>query len=161
MELRELGSPVPAHTVFVSVGAIASIPIEMMRLSSNSGRQVMPLFVVFQMPPPAAATYSVFDGPGIPATSERRPMKFAGPTVRHRKPATVAESRVWAVAAGATPARSAAEARAVPRKGRSRGRGMRVVEGGRTPPHTPRRGGSVDPARGRARADEGEEGVGV
>ena len=35
------------------------MPIEMTRLSSNTGRQVTPLFVVFQMPPPAAATKSV------------------------------------------------------------------------------------------------------
>src|SRR5260221_268066 len=94
--LREFGSPVPAHTVFVSDGAMASMPMEMMFLSSNTGRHVTPLLVLFQMPPPAAATKSVFDGPGMPTTSDRRPMNVAGPTVRHLKPATVAESRDWA-----------------------------------------------------------------
>src|SRR5207237_777109 len=59
---------------------------------------VMPLFIDFQMPPPAEATYSVFDGPGIPCTSDTRPMKLAGPTVRQRKPATTVESRVCAEA---------------------------------------------------------------
>ena len=102
MELRELGSPVPAHTCCVSVGAIASIPMEMMRLSSNVGRQVMPLLVLFQMPPPAAATKIVLDGLGMPTTSERRPMKLAGPTVRQRIPATVAESSAWAPRAEAS-----------------------------------------------------------
>src|SRR4051812_44088287 len=89
--LRVFGSPVPAQTMFVSVGAIASTPIEMTDLSSNTGRQVTPLFVVFQMPPAAAATKTVFDGPGMPTTSESRPMKLAGPTVRHLKAATVDE----------------------------------------------------------------------
>ena len=98
IELRELGSPVPAHTCCVSDGAIASMPIEMTRLSSNTGRQVVPLLVVFQMPPPAAATNTVLEGPGMPATSDSRPSKVAGPIVRHRKPAAVAESRVCAKA---------------------------------------------------------------
>src|SRR5262245_36707812 len=92
MVFREFGSPVPAHTMFVSDGAMASIPIEMTFLSSNTGRHVMPLFVDFQMPPAAAATNRVLDGPGIPTTSERRPMKLAGPTVRQRKPLTTVES---------------------------------------------------------------------
>ena len=52
----------------------------------------MPSFVVFQMPPAAAATKNVFDGLGMPATSDVRPSKLAGPTVRQRKPAMVAES---------------------------------------------------------------------
>src|SRR3954468_16399466 len=98
MVLRELGSPVPAHTVLVSDGAMASTPMEMMFLSSNTGRHVTPLFIVFQMPPPAAATKSVLEGPGIPTTSLRRPWKFAGPTVRQRNPAVVAESRPCAAA---------------------------------------------------------------
>src|SRR6185369_10718577 len=96
MVFLELGSPVPAQTVCVSDGAMASTPIEMMFLSSNTGRHVTPLLVLFQMPPPAAATKSVLDGPGMPTTSESRPMKLPGPTVRHLKPETVAESRVCA-----------------------------------------------------------------
>src|SRR5438552_11557027 len=64
----------------------------MMFLSSKIGRHVMPLFIDFQIPPPADATYSVFDGPGMPTTSDTRPMKLAGPTVRQRKPATTVVS---------------------------------------------------------------------
>src|SRR5258708_37573347 len=93
MVLREFGSPVPAHTVFVSDGAMASMPMEMMFLSSNTGRHVTPLLVLFQMPPPAAATKRVFDGPGIPTTSDRRRMNVAGPTGRHLKAATGAGAR--------------------------------------------------------------------
>src|SRR5258708_21883576 len=94
MVFRVFGSPVAAQTMFVSEGAIASMPMEMIGLSSKTGRQVTPLFVVFQMPPAAAATNIVFDGLGMPTTSDSRPMKFAGPTVRQRKPATIAESSV-------------------------------------------------------------------
>src|SRR5260221_12214121 len=93
MVLREFGSPVPAHTVFVSDGAMASMPMEMMFLSSNTGRHVTPLLVLFQMPPPAAATKSVFDGPGMPTTSDRRPMNVAGPNGRPLKTANGAGSR--------------------------------------------------------------------
>ena len=42
--------------VFVSLGAIARSPIDTQRWSSKIGRNVVPLFVVFQMPPAAAAT---------------------------------------------------------------------------------------------------------
>src|ERR1051325_4381164 len=92
--LRELGSPVPAHTCMVSLGAIASMPMEMHFSLSKTGRKVTPPLVVFQMPPAAAATKNVFDGLGIPATSETRPMNAAGPTERHRIPARVSESSV-------------------------------------------------------------------
>src|ERR1043165_6230281 len=92
MVLRELGSPVPAHTCIVSLAAIASIPMEITRWLSNTGRHVTPLLVDFQIPPPAAAAKNVFEGDGRPATSEMRPMVFAGPTLRQRKPAIVVES---------------------------------------------------------------------
>jgi hypothetical protein len=59
---------------------------------SNIGRQVVPLFVDFQIPPAAAAAKNVFDGDGMPTTSETRPIVFAGPTFRQRKPAIVVES---------------------------------------------------------------------
>src|SRR5215831_6238569 len=90
--LREFGSPVPAHTCMVSLGAMASMPIEMTRWLSNTGRHVTPLLVDFQMPPAAAAAKNVFDGEGIPVTSEMRPIVFAGPMFRHRNPAIVRES---------------------------------------------------------------------
>jgi len=68
--------------------------------------------VVFQIPPPAAATKKVLDGLGMPTMSATRPSKFAGPTVRQRKPARVSESRVCAWAAAAETA-SAAPAKKV------------------------------------------------
>src|SRR4051812_10362619 len=52
------------------------------------------------MPPAAAAMKNVFEGLGIPAMSAVRPSKFAGATVRHRKPASVNESSVWADTVG-------------------------------------------------------------
>src|ERR1035437_6040721 len=109
--LRELGSPVPAHTCCVSDGAIASMPIEITRLSSNNGRHVMPLFMVFQIPPPAVATKSVFDGPGIPTMSDERPSKLAGPSCRHLMPAMLAESMVcaWSAPQNASAAAVSAE----------------------------------------------------
>src|SRR3954464_13088276 len=88
--------------IFVSLGAIASIPADEISLSSNSGRQLTPLFPDFHTPPAAVATKTVLDGLGMPCTSERRPMKFDGPTFRQRKPLTTAVSRVCA-ASGAAP----------------------------------------------------------
>src|SRR5215212_4877960 len=76
--------------MFVSDGA--------MSLSSNNGRHVVPKFVDFQMPPAAVETNSVFDGAGMPCTSETRPMKFDGPTFRHRNTETIEESSTCAEA---------------------------------------------------------------
>src|ERR1019366_7618695 len=108
---REFGSPVPAHTCCVSDGAIASMPMEITRLSSKTGRHVMPLFIVFQIPPPAVATNSVFDGPGIPTMSDERPSKLAGPSSRHFMPAADAESIVcaWSAPQNASAAAVSAE----------------------------------------------------
>src|SRR5881397_945771 len=92
--LRESSSPVPAHTCIVSDGAIASSPIDTHFSLSKTGRNVVPALVVFQMPPAAAATKNVFDGLGIPVTLDTRPPMFAGPMLRHRKPASSVESRV-------------------------------------------------------------------
>src|SRR6185503_4841274 len=92
IELREFCSPEPAHTCMVSLGAIASDPMDTTRWLSNTGRHVTPLLVDFQMPPAAAATNIVLDGDGIPVTSATRPCMFAGPMFLQRNPATVAES---------------------------------------------------------------------
>ncbi len=54
--MRESSSPVPAHTMSGSLGAIAMSPIAATRSSVNSGRKVIPWLVVFQMPAVAAAT---------------------------------------------------------------------------------------------------------
>src|SRR5437764_5282698 len=92
--LRESSSPVPAQTCVVSLGAIASSPIEMQRWLSNTGRNEVPALVVFQIPPAAAATKNVFDGLGMPVTLDTRPPMFAGPMLRQRKPARSVESSV-------------------------------------------------------------------
>src|SRR5712692_9824577 len=92
MVLRESSSPVPAQTWVVSLGAMASSPIEMQRWLSKTGRNVVPALVVFQIPPAAAATKNVFEGLGIPTTLETRPPMLAGPTLRQRKPASRVES---------------------------------------------------------------------
>src|SRR5688572_28609877 len=91
IELRESSSPVPAHTCIVSLGAIARSPIEITRSLSNTGRNVVPAFVVFQIPPAAAATKNVRDGLGIPSTSVTRPIMFAGPTCLQRSDASTTE----------------------------------------------------------------------
>src|SRR5438093_3112164 len=90
--LRESSSPVPAQTCVVSLGAIASSPIEMQRWLSNTGRNEVPALVVSQTPPAAAATKNVFDGLGMPTTRDPRPPMLAGPTLRQRKPARRGES---------------------------------------------------------------------
>src|SRR6185437_280549 len=118
MVLREFGSPVPAQTIFVSDGAMASMPNDATSLSSNSGRQLMPLFVDFQMPPAAAAMYRVLDGPGMPCTSDTRPLKFEGPTARHGNPATNVESSDCAEAGALSETTVAAPARAVSTRNR-------------------------------------------
>src|SRR6266513_2870018 len=94
--LRESSSPVPAHTCVVADGAIASSPIDTHFSLSNTGRNVVPALLVFQMPPAAAATKNVFDGLGMPVTLETRPIMFAGPMLRQRNPARRVESSVIA-----------------------------------------------------------------
>src|SRR5919106_1545749 len=105
IELRESSSPVPAQTMFVSEGAMARSPIEITRSLSNTGRNVVPALVVFQIPPVAAATKNVRDGLGMPSTSVIRPAMFAGPMGRQRNAASSVESSgvaSWAArAAGA------------------------------------------------------------
>src|SRR6266853_684683 len=104
MVLRESSSPVPAHTCIVSLGAIASSPIETQRWLSNTGRNEVPALDVFQMPPAAPAMKNVVDGLGMPTTLDVRPPIFAGPMLRQRKAASVAESSGGALCAvrGAT-----------------------------------------------------------
>src|SRR5258706_5125534 len=92
--LRESSSPVPAHTCIVSDGAIASSPIDTHFSLSNTGRNVVPAFVVFQIPPAAAAMKNMRDGLGMPATADTRHIMFAGPMLRQRHPARRVESSV-------------------------------------------------------------------
>src|SRR5260370_16627723 len=59
MVLRESSSPVPAHTCIVSLGAIASSPIETHRWFSNTGRNDLPALSAFHIPPPPPAINNV------------------------------------------------------------------------------------------------------
>ena len=111
MVLRESSSPVPAHTCSVSLGAIASSPIAMQRWLSNTGRNVMPALVVFQMPPAAPAMKNVFDGLGMPTTLDVRPPMLAGPMLRQRNAASRVESSGGVVCAARGPARVTRTAR--------------------------------------------------
>src|SRR3954463_13242765 len=95
--LRESSSPVPAHTCIVSDGAIANSPIDTHFSLSNTGRNVVPALVVFQIPPAAAATKNVREGLGIPTTLDTRPAMLAGPRLRQRNPARSVESRITPV----------------------------------------------------------------
>src|SRR4029078_9156246 len=91
------------------------MPIATTRWLSKTGRHVTPLFVDFQIPPAAAAAKKVFDGDGIPVTSEIRPIVFAGPMFRHRNPAVVRESSSNGLdAAGACAAAADANSMATP-----------------------------------------------
>ena len=56
IELRESSSPVPAQIWLGSLGAMARSPIAITRGSLKIERKVIPLLVVFQMPPAAPAT---------------------------------------------------------------------------------------------------------
>src|SRR5919198_189426 len=85
-----------------TLGFFGSSPTSMnpaLSLTNFTSFHVVPGLVVFQIPPPAAATKNVFDGLGMPTISATRPSKLAGPTVRQRKPARVRESRFCASAA--------------------------------------------------------------
>src|SRR5689334_13800159 len=89
------GSPVPAHTVSWAEGATASAPMAVTSLSSKIGAQLMPLSVVFQMPPSAAPIYTVYGSPGTPVIEATR--LPSGPTNRKwRAPSPLAPPSVAA-----------------------------------------------------------------
>src|SRR5579859_7331491 len=91
-ELRESSSPVPIHTMFVSLGAIATSLIVCMFVRSERFSHVTPLFVVFHRPLVANAAYTSFGFCGLPARPLTRPDMFAGPIERQRNCARNAES---------------------------------------------------------------------
>src|SRR6516225_3276475 len=72
MWLRMNDSPVPAHTMFESVAATASEPMDATGSESNMGSQWLPPSVLLKMPPEAAPTYQMFGFPGTPATDVAR-----------------------------------------------------------------------------------------
>ena len=60
-ELRDVNaSPVPTHTTSGFDGAVTTAPIESLAWPSNTGSNVVPLFVVFQSPPVQKPTYQVY-----------------------------------------------------------------------------------------------------
>src|SRR6185437_2235397 len=71
-------SPVPAHTVPGSDGAVASAPIACTSILSNTGTKVRPLSLDFHTPPDAEPMYHVRGSPATPDTEAMRP-PFAGP----------------------------------------------------------------------------------
>src|ERR1700739_2324855 len=72
MWLRIKDSPVPAQTIFGSLSATASEPMDATGAESKMGFQWMPPSVLLKMPPEAAPTYQMFGFPGTPATAVAR-----------------------------------------------------------------------------------------
>src|SRR5580692_7281519 len=72
MWLRMNDSPVPAQTMFGSLAATASEPMEATGSESKMGSQWIPPSVLLKIPPEAAPTYQMFGFPGIPATDVAR-----------------------------------------------------------------------------------------
>src|SRR5712692_3020111 len=82
---RLFASPVPTHTTDGSDGAIAMSPIVDTLSLSKIGSQVVPLFVVFQTPPEAVPTYTMFGLLSTTAKSSMRPPIVAGPISRNSR----------------------------------------------------------------------------
>src|SRR5690348_13986610 len=80
---RLFGSPLPTHTTEGSDGAMAISPIVDTASLSNTGSQVVPLFVVFQTPPDATPTKTMFGLLSTTAKSSIRPPMVAGPISRN------------------------------------------------------------------------------
>src|SRR6266404_8067988 len=70
--LRMNDSPVPAHTMFGSLAATASEPIDATGSESKMAPQWIPPSVLLKIPPEAAPTYQIFGFPGTPATDVAR-----------------------------------------------------------------------------------------
>src|SRR5216684_3686692 len=72
MWLRMNDSPVPAHTMFGSLAATASEPMDATGSESKIGSQWIPPSLLLKIPPDAAPTYQMFGLPGTPATDVAR-----------------------------------------------------------------------------------------
>src|SRR6266849_9585405 len=116
---RLLGSPVPTHTTEESDGAIAMSPIVDTLSLSNTDSHVVPLFVVFQTPPDAVPTYTMFGLLSTTAKSSMRPPITAGPSSRNSRFLNLSVGFGWspgaAFALSTTGPRVAAQARIVRR----------------------------------------------
>src|SRR3954471_4740186 len=77
---RLFGSPVPAHTTFGSLGAMAMSPMESaVPYASKTGSQVTPLFRLRKIPPDAVPTKTMLGLSGTASMSSMRPPNDAGP----------------------------------------------------------------------------------
>ena len=81
-ELRTFPSPVPTYNTDGFPGSNAKSPTANVDCPSESGCHVVPALVVFQTPPAAVPTYTVFASPSTPSMSVERPIMFTGPTLR-------------------------------------------------------------------------------
>jgi len=84
-ELRSVGSPVPTHTISVSLGAIATAPIDCTGCLSKVESKVTPLSPVLNKPPVESPTKKIAGLRGSIAISETRPPIAAGPIDRALK----------------------------------------------------------------------------
>src|SRR5438067_2726793 len=78
-ELRSVGSPVPTHTISVSLGATATAPIDCTGCLSKIESKVTPLSPVLNKPPVESPTKKTAGLRGSSAMSQTRPPMAAGP----------------------------------------------------------------------------------
>src|SRR5882724_6799445 len=103
---RLFGSPEPTHTIDGSEAAIAMSPIVETPSLSNTGSNVVPLFVVFHTPPEAAAIYTMLGLLSTTATSSMRPPIAAGPISRNSRLLNLSVGLVWPDTAEGTAAQT-------------------------------------------------------
>src|SRR5438477_906019 len=96
---RLLGSPVPTQTIDGSEVAISITPIDDTPSLSKSGSQVLPLLVVFHMPPEAVPTYTMFGLLSTTAKSSMRPPIVAGPISRNSRFLNLSVGLGWSAGA--------------------------------------------------------------
>src|SRR5258708_3279139 len=101
---RLFGSPVPTHTTDGSDGAIAMSPIVDTASLSKTGVHVVPLLVVFQTPPAATPTNTMFGLLSTTAKSSMRPPITAGPISRSSRFLSLSTALAWSAGRASTPA---------------------------------------------------------
>src|SRR5437879_10662539 len=82
---RSVGSPVPPHTISVSLGASATAPIDCTCCLSKVESKVTPVSPVLNKPPVESPTKKIAGLRGSIAISETRPPIAAGPIERALK----------------------------------------------------------------------------
>src|SRR5205085_11627091 len=84
-EFRSVGSPVPTHAISLSLGAIATAPIDCTGCFSKTASNVTPLSPVLNNPPVESPTKKIAGLRGSIAMSLTRPPIVAGPIERALK----------------------------------------------------------------------------